>query len=65
VIGAPKDALQSVPIPPCGNCRQTILEYEVKQNENIEIFFASMNGEIYKTQSIRSLLPFSFDASFL
>ena len=34
VIGAPKDALQSVPIPPCGNCRQTILEYEVKQNEN-------------------------------
>jgi cytidine deaminase len=65
VIGAPKDAVKSVPIPPCGNCRQTILEYEVKQEEDIEIYFASLDGEIYKTQSIRCLLPFSFDASFL
>ncbi|MBN9337835.1 MAG: cytidine deaminase, partial [Chryseobacterium sp.] len=28
VIGAPKDALTSTPIPPCGACRQSILEYE-------------------------------------
>jgi cytidine deaminase len=65
VIGAPKDALVSTPIPPCGGCRQSILEYEVKQQENIEIYFASLNGEIFKTKSIRDLLPFSFDASFL
>lgn len=65
VIGAPKDALTSSPIPPCGGCRQSILEYEVKQNENIEIYFASLDGEIFKTKSIRDLLPFSFDASFL
>lgn len=65
VIGAPKDAVQSVPIPPCGNCRQTILEYETKQDEAIEIYFASLQGEIYKTHSIRALLPFSFDASYL
>ncbi len=65
VIGAPKDAVQSMAIPPCGNCRQTILEYEVKQQDNIEIYFASLSGEIYKTNSIRTLLPFSFDASFL
>lgn len=65
VIGAPKDAKTSVPIPPCGNCRQTILEYEVKQNEKIEIYFASLDGDIYKTNSIKSLLPFSFDASYL
>lgn len=65
VIGAPKDALTSTPIPPCGSCRQSILEYEVKQDENIEIYFASLDGEIFKTKSIRDLLPFSFDASFL
>ncbi|WP_297986747.1 cytidine deaminase [uncultured Chryseobacterium sp.] len=65
VIGAPKDALSSSPIPPCGGCRQSILEYEVKQKEEIEIYFASLDGEIYKTKSIRDLLPFSFDASFL
>lgn len=65
VIGAPKDHLASSPIPPCGACRQSILEYEVKQSESIEIYFASLNGEIFKTKSIRDLLPFSFDASFL
>lgn len=65
VIGAPKDALQSAAIPPCGSCRQSILEYEASQNQNIEIYFASLQGEIYKTKSVRDLLPFSFDASFL
>jgi len=65
VIGAPKDALTSAAIPPCGSCRQSILEYEAKQKEPIEIYFASLNGEILKTKSIRDLLPFSFDASFL
>lgn len=65
VIGAPKSAISSVPIPPCGACRQSILEYEAKQKEPIEIYFASLDGEIYKTRSIRDLLPFSFDSSFL
>lgn len=65
VIGAPKNALTSTPVSPCGACRQSILEYEAKQQSNIEIYFASMNGEIYKAPSIRDLLPFSFDASFL
>lgn len=65
VIGAPKDAVTSVPVSPCGSCRQSILEYEANQKENIEIYFASMNGEIFKTKSIRDLLPFSFDASYL
>lgn len=65
VIGAPKEARTSTPIPPCGSCRQSILEYESKQKEGIEIYFASLDGEIYKTKSIRDLLPFSFDASYL
>ena len=65
VIGAPKDALTSVAIPPCGGCRQAILEYEAKQKDAIEIYFAAPNGEIIKTKSIRDLLPFSFDGSFL
>jgi len=65
VIGGPKNAESSVPIPPCGGCRQAILEYEAKQNEVIEIYFAAPNGEIIKTKSVRDLLPFSFDGSFL
>lgn len=65
VIGAPKEAVTSTPIPPCGGCRQSILEYESKQHEPIEIYFASLSGEIFKTKSIRDLLPFSFDSSYL
>ena len=65
VIGAPDSALTSVPIPPCGSCRQSILEYEAVQGDNIEIYFSSLSGEIYKTSSVRDLLPFSFDSSFL
>ncbi len=65
VIGGPENALSTVPIPPCGGCRQSILEYEAKQKEQIEIYFAAPNGEIIKTKSIRDLLPFSFDGSFL
>ena len=65
VIGAPKDAITSVAIPPCGGCRQAILEYEAKQKDAIEIYFASLDGEIMKSKSIRDLLPFSFDSSFL
>ena len=65
VIGALRKATASVPIPPCGACRQSILEYEAKQKEEIEIYFASLGGAIYKTKSIRELLPFSFDSSYL
>lgn len=65
VIGAPREAVSSVPIPPCGSCRQSILEYEAKQKDVIEIYFASLGGEIFKTKSIRDLLPFSFDSSYL
>jgi len=65
VIGGPKEGLSSTPIPPCGGCRQSILEYEAKQKDVIEIYFASPNGEIIKTKSVRDLLPFSFDGTFL
>lgn len=65
VIGGAKVNPEAIPIPPCGACRQSILEYESKQNSTIELFFTSVEGEIIKTQSIRDLLPFSFDASYL
>ncbi len=65
VIGGPRDLPAIQPIPPCGACRQSILEYEAKQNEEIEIYFTTLEGEIFKTNSVRDLLPFSFDSSFL
>jgi cytidine deaminase len=53
------------PIPPCGACRQSIAEYEFKQNTPIEIYFMGESGEVYKSNSITNLLPLSFDKTSL
>ncbi|WP_410881113.1 cytidine deaminase [Myroides sp. DW712] len=50
------------PIPPCGACRQSILEYEVKQAEPIELFFMGAEGIVCYSPSLLNLLPFHFDA---
>lgn len=55
----------TTPIPPCGACRQSIFEYEFKQNTPIEIYFMGESGEVYKSESIKNLLPLSFDKNFL
>jgi cytidine deaminase len=55
----------TTPIPPCGSCRQSIFEYEFKQNTPIEIYFMGESGEVYKSDSIKNLLPLSFDKNFL
>ena len=53
------------PIPPCGACRQSIAEYEFKQEIPIEIYFMGEFGAIYKSDSLKNLLPFAFDKKFL
>lgn len=53
------------PIPPCGACRQSIAEYEMKQETPIEIYFMGESGEIYKSDSLKNLLPLLFDKNYL
>ncbi|MDT0294013.1 cytidine deaminase [Mesonia ostreae] len=53
------------PIAPCGACRQAIAEYEVKQDQPIEIYFMGEEGKIIKAKALLDLLPLAFDASFL
>ncbi|WP_338410604.1 cytidine deaminase [uncultured Flavobacterium sp.] len=53
------------PIPPCGACRQSIAEYEFKQELLIEIYFMGAKGEVYKSDSLKNLLPFMFDKNQL
>lgn len=54
-----------VPTPPCGSCRQAIAEYEVKQDQPIEVFFMGEKGKVVKANSISDLLPLIFDNSYL
>ena len=53
------------PVGPCGACRQSLFEYEVKQGKDVEVIFMGEVGSVVKTPSIASLLPFSFDSSYL
>ncbi len=53
------------PVGPCGSCRQAIAEYEFKQEIPIQLLFMGEKGKIIKTNSLRDLLPLSFDKSFL
>jgi cytidine deaminase len=55
----------TTPVPPCGACRQAIAEYEVKQDSPIAIYFMGQTGSVFKSNSIKELLPLIFDNSYL
>ncbi len=66
VITAASDTNPTLsPIPPCGACRQSIAEYEFKQDSPIEIYFMGESGEVYQSNSINNLLPLSFNNTSL
>lgn len=54
--------LISLPIPPCGACRQVILEAEKRHQKPIRLLLYGKK-EIYEVKSIADLLPLSFDAA--
>lgn len=53
------------PIPPCGACRQSIAEYEMNQDSPIEIYFMGETGKVYKSDSLKNLLPLVFESKYL
>ncbi len=50
------------PIPPCGACRQVMLETEKRFKHPMRILLYGKNG-IYEMKDMSALLPLSFDAS--
>jgi cytidine deaminase len=59
------NSLVDKPVGPCGACRQSLLEYEFKQEQPFEILFMGEEGKVVKVPSVKTLLPFSFDNSYL
>ncbi len=50
------------PIPPCGACRQVMLETETRYRHPMRILLYGRKG-IYEIKRVGDLLPLSFDAS--
>jgi len=62
-IGTEKEVCN--PVPPCGSCRQALLEYELKFKQPIEVIMAGEKGEVYIAKSVSDLLPLSFSDKFI
>ncbi len=65
ITASPQDRDLEEPIPPCGSCRQAIAVYEFKKDTPITIFFMGAKGDIYKSDSLKNILPLIFDKNHL
>ncbi|PZX59617.1 cytidine deaminase [Algoriphagus ratkowskyi] len=48
-------------VSPCGLCRQTINEVEIRFNQPISILIQNPDGTVLRFHGIQTLLPFKFD----
>ena len=48
------------PVPPCGSCRQSLIEYEMLSQKRIKVILMGETGKVIVIDGIDHLLPFSF-----
>ena len=54
------NGMSDKPVSPCGICRQTLLEYEERQQQPIRLILGGMEGEVYVIPKASLLMPLSF-----
>jgi cytidine deaminase len=60
-----EEILVNTPVPPCGDCRQAMIEYEERFKKDIRVILRGSNGKVLVFNRIADLLPFNFDSSDL
>ena len=50
------------PISPCGVCRQSLIEFQLRTKSTMRIILSGMEGDIYIIEDAKQLLPLSFTA---
>ncbi len=51
------------PISPCGICRQTITEYELRSGQPIRLILSGHSGEVFVIKRATDLLPLAFTSA--
>ncbi len=59
VAARTEEGFTKFPIPPCGACRQVMLEVEDRYNSPIRILLYGTDG-IHMLESVKALMPFQF-----
>ena len=55
----------TTPVPPCGACRQSLLEYEQRQGSPIQLHLMGASGPVVTFHSVADTLPWGFDSQYL
>ncbi|MEY4812515.1 MAG: hypothetical protein RLZZ462_1388 [Bacteroidota bacterium] len=53
------------PLFPCGMCRQSLLDYEIRYKSPIKLILAGETGKVMLIPSASNILPFGFTGSIL
>lgn len=65
VVYRPAAGPGSVPLAPCGMCRQALVEQHARQGRPFELIMAAEQGEVWQVSDASSLLPLAFTPSDL
>jgi len=64
IVANNSNSLTDEPVPPCGACRQSLLESEQRFNNQMEVYLVG-HKKIQMVKSIADLLPLTFTGDFL
>lgn len=59
------DSKISQPVPPCGSCRQAMIEAESRHNQPLRVIMQGEEGPIIVSERMENLMPLTFAKDFL
>jgi cytidine deaminase len=54
------NGISNKPVSPCGMCRQSLSEYQIRVGQPMRLILSGMEGKVYVIDKADALLPFSF-----
>jgi cytidine deaminase len=61
----PNGVASDHPLSPCGMCRQSLLDFELRYKSPIKLILAGKTGKVMLITSASNILPFGFTGSIL